>query len=294
MMNDLMKHKIGKQYAPDDEFKASARLHQSRFRANVLKVDYHEYGNRLKDQDAKKHLNYYDGLNVRVALTKRYPNYSKKRDADMLRSEHMPFNLFAPLESDKKVARNIILNSFGIECSEIVSIKYEYAPEPKEQYLNDETAFDTYISYINPMGDTGGIGIEIKYTEREYRIGRSEKVKVEDSNSTYWMTTRASGVFIDGNNTVLGTDPMRQVWRNHLLGLSMIQNMDIKEFYSITLYPAGNKHFQQVIPEYRALLRESQRQNVFGCTFRSFFHSISGNDAFEKWKAYLIERYVVV
>ena len=39
----------------------------------------------------------YDGLGVKEALRERYPAYSQKRDADLLRSEHIPFNLLAPL-----------------------------------------------------------------------------------------------------------------------------------------------------------------------------------------------------
>ncbi len=136
-----MTHEIGKQYNHDDEFKVKARLHQSKFRANVLKVGYQDYGNRFRDKDAKKLLNYYGGLNVCSTLAKRYPNYSKKRDADMLRSEHIPFNLFAPLEIDETAAKSIIFNSFGIWCSEIITIKYEYAPEPKEESFSTAMAF---------------------------------------------------------------------------------------------------------------------------------------------------------
>jgi hypothetical protein len=100
--------KLGKQYEEDDDFKRRARLHQSLFRRDVLSVDYNEYGNRFQDYDAKRFLNYYDGLNVRKALRDRYPNFSQRRDADMLRSEHIPFNLFAPLKNDFALAKGII------------------------------------------------------------------------------------------------------------------------------------------------------------------------------------------
>ena len=38
---------IGPQYEHDDHFKAAARLHQSAYRAKVLKVGFDQYGNRL-------------------------------------------------------------------------------------------------------------------------------------------------------------------------------------------------------------------------------------------------------
>ncbi len=48
----------GRQYAPDDSFKAAARLHQSRYRAEVLGVGFDGYGNRLLEGDARGLLNY--------------------------------------------------------------------------------------------------------------------------------------------------------------------------------------------------------------------------------------------
>lgn len=92
-----MTKEIGSQYGRDDSFKAAARLHQSTYRARVLDVDCEDYGNRLTDADGRALLNYYDGLGIREALRQRYPQYSKERDADLLRSEHIPFNMLAPL-----------------------------------------------------------------------------------------------------------------------------------------------------------------------------------------------------
>ena len=72
---------IGPQYEPDDDFKEAARLHQSAYRAKVLKVGFDEYGNRLTESAGDALLNYYDGLGIRAALRKRYPTYSKTRVA---------------------------------------------------------------------------------------------------------------------------------------------------------------------------------------------------------------------
>jgi hypothetical protein len=128
---------IDTQYKPDDEFKAQARLFQSKYRADVLEVEFQDYGNRLTDPDAMALLNYYDKLNTREVLRQRYPSYSRKRDADMLRSEHIPFNLLAPLDSNRKAAIRIISKAWKIECREIQFIEIEYAPSPKKKYLND-------------------------------------------------------------------------------------------------------------------------------------------------------------
>lgn len=48
-----MAYNIGPQYSGDDAFKARARLHQSRFRAEQLGLaTYRDYGNRLSTADA--------------------------------------------------------------------------------------------------------------------------------------------------------------------------------------------------------------------------------------------------
>ena len=207
---------IGEQYTPDDTFKAKARLHQSNFRAAELKVNFNEYGNRLCEKEGKKLLNYYDDLNCKKVLRERYPNYSAKRDADMLRSEHIPFNLIAPLDLDHDVAKNILEKSFGIRVQSIDFVKMEYAPRPNSSYLNDGTAFDAYIQAKDKNGNVLGIGIEIKYTEKAYKIGVTEKENINDHDSIYWETARKSDCFKEPDDNLFGTDELRQVWRNHL------------------------------------------------------------------------------
>ena len=157
---------IGNQYKLDDEFKAAARLHQSKYRDEVLQVNFEDYCNRLTDEQAQRLLNYYDKLNCRSALRKRYPAYSKTRDADMLRSEHIPFNLFPPFDTDRQTAISIIKRAFGIDCTDIYLIAIEYAPNPKENYLNDATSFDTYLQVKLTNEKMCGIGIEVNIPSR--------------------------------------------------------------------------------------------------------------------------------
>jgi hypothetical protein len=284
--------KHGNQYKHDDAFKAAARLHQSRFRANVLQVDWIDYGNRLRDSDAKALLNYYDRLNVRKVLRNRYRSYSKTRDSDMLRSEHIPFNIFAPLCSNDLLAKRIVELAFGVECEVPFCIKFEFAPE-RETHLNDATAFDTFINFRNRRGHKIGIGIEVKYTEREYSIGKTEKSNVENSQSRYWQVTRKSQAFLNPADSSLSTDTVRQIWRNHLLGLSMCQRSELDDFISITIFPKGNRHFQKAISQYQSLLVDPLREKVFGCTLEEYIEAIDGDDEILRWKRYLFDRYVV-
>ena len=288
-----MKMEIGNQYKLDDEFKAAARLYQSKYRAEILQVKSKDYGNRLNELDAMALMNYYGKLNSRKALRDRYPNYSKKRDADMLRSEHIPFNLLAPLDTNRELAIPIISKAFGIDCVQIEMIEIEYAPSPKEDYLKDGTAFDTYLKVKLLSGKSCGIGIEVKYTEQDYSIGKTESVNVQNHQSLYWSTARTSGCFVNPDDEVFSTDSFRQIWRNHLLGLSMVEHGDIDEFYSVTLYPSGNEHFRMVLPQYISQLANDAKSYVFGCTFEKFISAIGGTPDIEEWREWLERRYVV-
>jgi hypothetical protein len=288
-----MTKSIGPQYPPDDFFKAAARFHQSNYRARVLEVDYLEYGNRLTDVDGRALLNYYDGLGVREALRRRYPRYSKKRDADLLRSEHIPFNMLAPLAGKPGLTQVVIKEAFGLELEGPFELKLEWAPQPADKYLGDMTSFDTYVQGVGANGEPVGIGIEVKYTERGYRIGESEAGRVRDRESTYWVTTRESGLFMGGGCVQLAQDDLRQIWRNHLLGLAMVRHKDIAKFVSVTLYPAGNKHFTPALAEYQSHLEEAAQSSVRGCTFEQYIDCLRGDREIEAWKRYLTARYLV-
>lgn len=288
-----MQKDIGPQYAFDDSFKAAARLHQSRYRAKVLDVDYLDYGNRLTDVDGRALLNYYDGLGVREALRRRYPKYSKERDSDLLRSEHIPFNLLAPLHGRRGLAQMVISDAFGMHLEGPFEVRFEWAPEPRDSYLGDETRFDTYVQGLDADGNKVGIGIEVKYTERGYGLGESEAKRVRDPGSTYWVATRKSGLFEANDSDDLASDDLRQIWRNHLLGSVMVGRGDIAKFVSMTLYPSGNVHFTRALAEYQGHLLASKRSSVLGCTYERFIECIHGDHEVEQWKRFLKQRYVI-
>lgn len=282
-MNDF-----GPQYLLDDPFKAAARLHQSKYRVQVLGVDCSEYGNRLDDEAARALLNYYDGLGVRQSVKR----YSKKRDADMLRSEHIPFNMFSPLVDRPELLQSVLHQGLGIELKPPFELRIEWAPSPARNYLGDLTSFDTYIEGIGAQGERIGVGIEVKYTERAYRIGASEAERVRNQHSRYWTTTRNSGLFLPELREQLGSDDLRQIWRNHLLGLVMVHRGDIHKFYSVTLHPAGNGHITRAVAAYRKRLHPNALDGVRGWTFEQFISSLRGDNSIEAWKQYLAKRYL--
>lgn len=298
-MNE-MNFEIGKQYFMDDAFKAKARVHQSNYRASVLKVDFNEYGNRLTDEDAKLSLNYYGGLGVIETKNLRYPNYSKTRDADMLRSEHIPFNIFVPLKNKLELATQIFKTYKNLQVKEVVMIEIEYAPKDKRKYLDDATSFDAYIEFINNQDKRCGLGVEVKYTEQAYKLTQdsSEYLKVNNKNSKYHIITNESNKFVEGTISEMIKDDFRQIWRNYILGLSMVKNNELEHFYSMTLYPSGNIHFADKLPKFLELIQPEFKNEVFGETFENFFEKLKletsklNDEEYDKWVHYLNERYL--
>jgi hypothetical protein len=302
---------LGNQYTEYDNrfdhsgFKAKARLHQSKYRAEVLKLPYEKYGNYLKQSDAEKGKNFYPDFNIFFAV-KSYRRYGVSLYSNMLRSEHIPFNFFVPLRYDldlcKTVFNSILPNCIKSIPSQAIidtkeNIKIEFAPKPKENFLDDRTSFDAYIEYDHIDGSKGIIGIEVKYTELGYKIsGQTEANAIKNLNSKYYAVSEKCGIFDASCYSKLILDDFRQIWRNHILGESIVQvkSDKFKHFTSVLFFPEGNKHFGKTTFEYNSILK---KQNVFiPVKYEDYFHLLKTNSKgprFDKWIDYLHKRYLV-
>jgi hypothetical protein len=182
----------------------------------------------------------------------------------------------------------------------IIEIEIEYPEANHPEYLNDRTSFDTFVLYQHIDGSMGIIGIEVKYTEHSYQIGVKEKKEMDNPESLYYQRSRESGVFLVDDVTnlkPLTQDNYRQIWRNHLLGESILieDRLKYSHFHSLTFYPEGNTHFSKVIKEYRELLKPEHRERVQGITYERFFEICRKQRPTEelgKWLEYLERRYL--
>ena len=299
-----MEQIIGKQY-PQDKitdttgFLEKARLHQSKYRAFILQVPFDEYGNYLTKEDALKGLNFYKDFDIFLEVKKRYPKYNKPLYANMLRSEHIGFNFFVPLKKNLEFAKNVFNDLINGQIKSIDKIEIEYAPSPADKYLNDRTSFDTYIEYTHKDNQKGIIGIEVKYTEHEYKLKPSSKqyADINDENSRYYIIYEQCGLYKSDTIKQLISDKFRQLWRNQLLGESIIivDNDKFKHFTSLTIFPDGNAHFVETSKEYMKMLANNNDKFV-PVTYEAFFNLCNKhkpNDRFGKWIDYLQERYII-
>ena len=220
--------------------------------------------------------------------------------SNMLRSEHIPYNIFTPMEEDLNAATTLFNEIIDGSISKISHIRIEFAgnADGRSEYLNDGTSFDTFIEYISSDGSIGGIGIEVKYTENGYPIGVKEREDIENINGLYYQMTKDSHWYIPTLNILsfIKANHLRQIWRNHILGYSMLRRGDIQHFHHIHLYPVGNKHFhERAIPEYKTLLTESGKVSFIALTYESLFDMIGKIFVSEKqqdWLKYLRKRYL--
>ncbi len=297
----------GKQYKRDDMIDKSgflrrARKHQSEFRAKKLELPYDGYGNYLTSEDGAKGSNFFDGFGIFEAVKRRYKRYNRGLYANMLRSEHIPFNLFIPfnLNDDSRIYCAKVLNEF-LEGSikSVDRIEIEYAPEPKEQYLDDKTSFDAYIEYTHIDNTKGIIGIEVKYTEQGYKLDpkSSQAEGLTEGTSKYFPISDSCNLYVAGTIKELVKDDYRQIWRNHLLGerILVVDSSKFKHFTSLTLFPEGNTHFLHTSKAYINMLI-ANNNNFSPVTYELFFEACrkhNPNRDYERWTDYLTERYIV-
>lgn len=242
--------------------------------------------------------------------------------SNLLRSEHMPYNIFYPMRKDLVGAARLFNEILGEDrIGRINDIKIEYNPGG----LKDGTAFDVFVAYTSVEGKRGAIGIEVKYTEKEYLIKRGSKewnethcaygVHLADN---YRRPSRRSGWFKDeyiddayfsdkdACREHVTANLYRQIWRNHLLGASMVLGLcgnpadRLDEFTSLTVHPEGNGHFgDDLWKAYGKKLTDAGKATIRHLTYERLFPMMSACLSSESipqlgdWVDYLERRYNV-
>lgn len=293
-------------------FKQAARSHQARFRESVLRVEHGPHPHVLKEEDARKGLIFFEPFRKAIMeeLEGKGASGNRRMLANLLRSEHIPYNVFFPMREDLLGTARLFNEILGRdEIARINGIRIEFAPKPARRYLDDRTAFDAYIPYTDRNGRPCGIGIEVKYTEKGYplKAGSRESRRVvlagesgtglADTNGAYRQATDRCGYYgsCPPYHALAGND-LRQMWRNHMLGASMVQRGDIFKFTGILLYPASNCHFSdKAIPRYQALLTKKGADSFVPLTYEALFpliRKLVSVNRVEEWVDYLSERYL--
>lgn len=269
-----------------------------------------EYENFLHDTDALKGGNFYCHNDPKEWQSLK--EWSKKDKGErvnftaagltnMLRSEHIPFNLFYPLEKIRNTNPEL-LNTFleklfndKIKVDKVNRIKIEFASElPKSKLLDDNTSFDAYIEFQDG-GSKCGLGIEVKYTEKSYPYGKTEKDRMfNQEDSEYNRLTRLSRYYNEENIAELKLDQLKQIWRNHLLGIKLLALNELDSFHSVHIYPEGNVYQKEASEKYINCLAKGEKQSFVPITFERFIEVaevVFTSEEHKTWIQYLKDRY---
>ncbi len=261
---------IGPQYQRDDDFTRRMRWHQSWYRARVLRVacgtgpspsSRTSYGNMLNKRAASRGLNFltagiFELARQRVASgTGAVDEFRLMRN--MLSSQPMAFNLFGKLALNHDLATELTRALWGVHVKRVTDVRFEWAPQPADEYLDDRTAFDVFIEYEGDGGHAGFIGIEVKLTE-PFSQRRYDK-------PTYrrWMTPDSP--WRADSREAVADIRHNQLWRDHLLAWSMLRRQSCtyrSGHLSVVFHPEDHR-CRGVIDRYRTLLRSHATFSAF-------------------------------
>jgi len=296
----------------EKNFKNRATEHQKKF-ITGKGIEFKDYC-ILKDEDALQHQLFpwpgiIEGIEkFKKIKVKTHHGIVKNVFKNMLRSEHIPYNFFMPLIL--RNARDKVLLFFKKllkrnDLSKIKKFEIEWTPKPIQDYLSDNTSFDTYIEFELADKKKLGVGIEVKFTEKSYQYTNKERSMLksrDEAISTYfkfWNNKKVS-VYNEDSYAKLGEKRYKQFFRNHLLGLSMINCKDpvikIDEFISMHLYSEGNTYQGKHAKRYLNNIKSEMKSSFQEITFEKFIEEsekIFNDSGSKEWLEYLRRRYIV-
>ena len=253
-------------WAVDNLAIASFGTHAGRATNPDVAPDDIPNGTKLRDCDAKAGNNFltptiYAIAQARVRDKQEYETLDATRlYRDLLSSMPMAFNLFGEASRPQNEdSRARLARLFGVTPREPSDIVFEWSPARRSTtYTNDRTAFDVALRLGNSAGTRTVIGIETKYHEHSTKE-KTPSARKPDALRRYEEQTdflvaiaESSGAFKAGwQQRVLGTD-LRQIWRDHLLALSMRRHPEqwTQQTMYVLTFPRKNVSFTRAAESY--------------------------------------------
>lgn len=292
--NSKSSNGVGPQCPSDNAFRRRVRLHQSWYRDVVLDVPYGSgprkssktlYGNMLTADSACEGLNFISSEIFTLAknrLNERRGGVEPFRLLrNMLSSQPMSFNLFGPVALNPDFNTKLVQSIWGSHIEKVTDVKFEWAPTPIREYLNDRTAFDVFIEYESSTGP-GFIGIETKLSEE---IASKKRVKPE---YTRWMSE--DGPWKSNAYPQCSERLYNQLWRNHLLSWALV-NQRASEYvhgFSTIVRHQDDLQCKNAVNGYRALLRD--KESFTSIDLQTFV--LAWCDILPDWADHFKSRYV--
>ena len=175
---------------------------------------------------------------------------------NLLSSMPLTFNLLAPWGHTLERASSYLIELLPAFTGAARQLLFEHSPgRGNPKFTADHTAFDALIRYSDSQGRNGFVAFEIKYSE-------SMREPMPELKPRHAELSDASGLFTDPAAAALRTNPLQQLWREHLLAQSMIANGLYDEGYLVVIAPVLNHHVQDAAEAYQTHLREPEDGKV--------------------------------
>lgn len=286
--SNIHKELLGPQSKSDSVFARKARLLQSYYRCDVLKSDFgygpyttskSEYGNMLINGE-KTGENFisseiFEYASFRVRNKKKFETIDEYRlFNNMLSSQPMCFNLFYPIrelfEKDFATASRLLALSFPhLNIKRALSIELEYLPSPIDHYLNDRTAFDALVTYVDHSGKRNLLAIETKYVEK---LGKN----ISSDLSTQIEFAKESKIFSSEGMAGVRMG-LPQLGRNFLLAQKVKEVDRFDEAYAVVISPKENNSSMKEIEDFKKLLNDEYQKHLFFLSLEDFTEKIEKN-----------------
>jgi hypothetical protein len=288
-------------YSKDSIFGANARLMQCIWRENNgYPVEPGKRGNYLEKDFARK-----EGKNFITENAWRLAQQAVKNKGDklinearlfenLLSSQPLCFNLFSELSINPGLATQLFHKLFPERVGMVTKIDFEHSPgRGNEEYTGDGSAFDVFVEYVSCGGKKGFIGIEVKYAENLKDDPKTAARSYEKNKDAYLRITKASNIFKNGREENLKNVPLQQIWRDHLLALSVLQKGDYSEGFFMYLYPKDNMECTRALESYAEQMKAADPAvNCFYAVYlETLVEALEGISA-EPWIRLFKERYL--
>ena len=283
---DILKaHKVNE--PNDSRFKSAARLLQALWREEKdlpigvyrnPKGRHRKLGSRLDAKSANLGNNF---LSSDIAKLVRRESVYREIGAmidqerlwtNLLSSQPLCFNLFGGMKLDVEKANRFFRHLFPDFVASVEGIYFEHSPgRGNPAFTDDGTAFDVLVVCKSVDGLSGFIAIEVKYSETMAEPLATLRPRYDELSNRIGIYNAPDSLALRGN-------PLQQLWREHMLSRSMIEN----ELYStgrfIVIYPKKNYKCAVAVNTYQTHL-VSDDPKISG------FQSITLDDFVETFRA---------
>ena len=177
---------------------------------------------------------------------------------NLLSSQPLAFNLFAPLRFDLRFAAKVIRRLLPhVDAAKILHVQFEHSPGRLDPALTgDRSSFDVAIIYERADGERGLIGIEMKYSESGGEGAQA------DPGPRFNELAVASELYRNPCSAVLRTPSLQQLAREHLLTFAAVRRGDFAQAHFVLIAPRDNHLIQQAARLYSSHLLECEPERV--------------------------------